>query len=560
MIRFPLFKNYRRAGSWLNRYLPAVVFLVVTVIGVAMTFVVRQATLEAKESQFELIAEDAVDRLVARINEHIALLSTTRALFQVNDSVLSRAQFADFVDELLADGRYGGIQGMGFARLMHIGEERLAENELALHYLRPISVRPSTQEKFRTPIVLLEPNDERNEQALGYDMFSQKDRKAAMMLAIETGKPSASSPVELVQEITEEKQAGFLVYLAVKSTDINRQNNTDLTERITGFVYAPFRSGDLHNSVLQEGDKLPVVVHTSDITEGPAQFLFKSRNFDQRLPESRFQSERTAEIAGRIWHFDIVDSPDFNADVSPIGSFLIGSLALLFAAALAASTRSQIKRMETVQALAEQKEENANRSELMLLEMKHRIKNHIARIQAISRQTARSSSNLEEYTDSFSTRLQALANAQDVLTRSHWQCADLQELVQKELEQVFGAKHRNADYAGPVVELDERQAQAMSLILHELATNALKYGGVTADNGNLLVIWELEESAKGSMLKFSWIEHSNEAYTGDVKAGFGTRLIDASVKGELGGTIQRQHGNKGLSVILEFPINSSVVS
>lgn len=541
----------------MNRYLPAIVFAATAIIGLGMTYLVWQSTIDARNTRFALVADEAVDRISSRLDEHIALLSTTRALFEVNAGPIQRRHFARFVDALLENGSYGGIQGMGFARLMPRGEEQAAERELAAQYATPISVRPQTSQSFRTPIVLLEPSDERNKQALGYDMFSQADRREAMLRAMNSGKASASAPVELVQEITNEKQAGFLVYLAVENPDMASVNQTDPIERHIGFVYAPFRAGDLHASIIDRGHLLPVSLQTSDITNGASAFLYESPGFAENLERRRYEVYRTAEIAGRTWQFRFVDRPDFNAGVTPVGIILIGSLSLLFAGALAASTHAQVRRIDVANALADQREHSRNRKELLLQEMKHRIKNHIARIQAISRQTASNSANLEEYVSSFSMRLQAMANAQDALTRSHWQRADLFDLVEKELEQVFGKKMEKAGFSGPQVELNEVQAQAMSLVMHELATNALKYGGVTADNGNLSVLWEISGHGKDRTLLFSWIENTDKPAVESEKQGFGSRLIEASVKGELGGKVERLYTPTGLTVRLHVPLNKS---
>src|SRR5690606_17815517 len=129
--------------------------------------------------------------------------------------------------------------------------------------------------------------------------------------------------------------------------------------------------------------------------------------------------------------------------------------------------------------------------DLMLQEMKHRIKNSIARILAIARQTSNSAESVGEFLSSFTARLQAMAAAQDMLTRSQWGRADLEQLLTTELCQVFGELQPAHTVGGPTVDLDEKAVQALGLTFHELATSALKYGDMAHEDAELLVTWSL---------------------------------------------------------------------
>ncbi len=544
----------------MNRYLPLLVFFVTTLIGFAVTQFVWRTELTGERMRLEQLADDTASRISNRLNQHIAVLSTVKALFKGNDGPVTRSRFNMLITDLLQSERYTGMQGVGFARLVRVGEENRTRSELLVNYRERIEIHPRTDQAFRVPIVLLEPDDERNRNALGYDMFSEETRRNAMMVAAQSGNPQASGPVELRQEINEEKQAGFLVYLPVESNSFIQSVSNELDQTISGFVYAPFRAGDLHRSVLGDEQNLPLVVHTADITTGAPQFLFESESYQALADAGTAEIVRDVPVAGRIWRMSFRPTADFAGGFSPVGSILLGSLSILFSLVLAVFTRTQIKRMETARFLAEQKIRSVKRNELMLQEMKHRIKNHISRIQAISRQTANSSKTLDEYKDAFASRLQALANAQDVLTRSSWQRADLAELVHKELEQVFGPELAFVGISGPPVDLTEKQAQAMSLTLHELATNMIKYGGVEQEEGNLSVIWEIMNPGRNPVLKFSWVERSGSPAVEPEKVGFGTRLIDANIKGELGGSVERHYTQTGFTAVMSFPVERGAIS
>ena len=192
----------------------------------------------------------------------------------------------------------------------------------------------------------------------------------------------------------------------------------------------------------------------------------------------------------------------------------------------------------------------------MLQEMKHRIKNSIARVLAIARQTAASSDTIDEFSQSFSARLHAMANAQDMLTRSHWRQADLRELLATELKQVLGSDY-DERIDGPKVLLDERTTQALGLTFHELATNALKYGGISFGEGDLRISWTVTGRRKHRELQLSWVETSSGPIdtSGPIPtSGFGTRLIDANIRGELGGQLERELRPDGMSVRMVIPL------
>src|SRR4029453_9145977 len=124
------------------------------------------------------------------------------------------------------------------------------------------------------------------------------------------------------------------------------------------------------------------------------------------------------------------------------------------------------------------------------------IKNCIARILAMARQTAANAPSVAEFTDAFAARLQAMAASQDMLTRSRWQKADLPELLRTELDQVFGQGIDRVKLSGTPVEVNENATQALGLTFHELATNALKYGNTANATGSLSVEWAMIGSGR----------------------------------------------------------------
>ena len=136
----------------------------------------------------------------------------------------------------------------------------------------------------------------------------------------------------------------------------------------------------------------------------------------------------------------------------------------------------------------------------MLLELKHRIKNHIARIQAIARHTLRSSTDMESFSSVFSARLQAMANAQDLLTQDSNHTAELRDILQGELRQIFEIAEVDRMLDGPEIRLDGRQSRAMGLVAHELTTNVMKYNSLS-DQVALSVRWSIRQEATETLCR-----------------------------------------------------------
>ena len=217
-------------------------------------------------------------------------------------------------------------------------------------------------------------------------------------------------------------------------------------------------------------------------------------------------------MAGRIWTLEIQPSESYTPQVDQTRSYMLMVAAVLLAAALAASSHSQQRTIEVGEILREETERALTERELLLQEMKHRIKNMIARVLAISRQTARASEGLPDFTQSFSARLQAMAASQDLLARTAWQGADLETLLVQELKQLFGDDPIEDKFSGPKVDLNEAATQAFGLAFHELATNALKYGSARFPGGVLDVTWTVTwQRGREADLVLTWSERNERA-------------------------------------------------
>ncbi|WP_319529922.1 CHASE domain-containing protein [uncultured Cohaesibacter sp.] len=542
----------------MHRLIAPIVFSTVLIIGSGITLTLYNSATVNKDLRAQDLADQTVDRISGRLDEAEALLRATNAFFQATQNRINETRFHQIVDGMDINVRYPGLQGIGFAEWIETGQEDALNTILQLYHDVDTKVWPETDQSYRTPIVLLEPMDARNQAAIAYDMFSEETRRNAIRKAFASGNVTASAPVMLVQEISSIKQPGFLLYLPYQR-DENPEDMrapSSFTKPAKGLIYSPFRAGDLFAKALDQSPHLPVAIEAHD-DQDEATILYKSESFDEddRFDDAMAQT-RTLDVAGRTWVLNIRMLRRTGWDVEQIAPYVSAGIFLLLATMLAWIIHSQIRAIRTAHTMREMSEKSLSEKDLLLQEMKHRIKNSIARILAMSRQTARHSETIEEFAESFNARLQAMANAQDALTRSHWQRADLFDLIAKELEQVLGENGIKDRIAGPEVDLDETTVQALALTFHELATNALKYSSVASNSKALSVSWNVVIKGKKRILTLLWEEKSEDTIKAPSHKGFGTKLIDANIIGELRGTIERRYEDHGLTIEITIPLAS----
>lgn len=193
----------------------------------------------------------------------------------------------------------------------------------------------------------------------------------------------------------------------------------------------------------------------------------------------------------------------------------------------------------------------AERQKLMIDELNHRVKNTLATVQSIAMQTARSHSDPKSFAESFQARLMSLSHTHDLLTRSHWEGAELREVLEHETT-AHGAQRISLN--GPMVALTPSQALSLGMIVHELATNAAKYGALSAPAGRVLVDWTVADQRR-RRLSLSWRETGGPPVVQPSRRGFGSRLIERSVRHDLAGEVELRYERQGLIAEFSIPLD-----
>jgi PAS domain S-box-containing protein len=188
------------------------------------------------------------------------------------------------------------------------------------------------------------------------------------------------------------------------------------------------------------------------------------------------------------------------------------------------------------------------RQSLLVREMDHRVKNHLATIQAIMGSTMKTSATMAEFQQSFTSRITALAKTNALLTQKAHDSVPLRTLFDNELDMYLAGDQRCVTLDGPDISIPAHIAVPLGMAIHELATNAVKYGALSMLGGELSVRWEII----GDTLSITWRERGLQELARPTRIGFGTRLLTTVLPNQLNARVELKYEKDGIDVALSF--------
>jgi PAS domain S-box-containing protein len=198
--------------------------------------------------------------------------------------------------------------------------------------------------------------------------------------------------------------------------------------------------------------------------------------------------------------------------------------------------------------------EQEGRIRLLMRELTHRSKNLLAVIQAIMRQTATNSESLSDFETRFSARLQSLAESHDLLVREDWQGASMREIVRSQLGHYIDRVGSQIELSGDSLQIHPDAAQHIGMAMHELATNAAKYGALSVPAGKVRISWHVASGASGvPTCHLSWEESGGPPVERPARRGFGRVVIERTVARAVHGEVRIDYSPAGLQWTLVFP-------
>jgi two-component sensor histidine kinase len=192
---------------------------------------------------------------------------------------------------------------------------------------------------------------------------------------------------------------------------------------------------------------------------------------------------------------------------------------------------------------------------VLVAELDHRVKNVLARVAMVAESTRQGSPSIDEFVRSFKGRLQSIAAAHALLSQSCWHGADLTTVVHNQLAPY--ATDTNTTIVGTDVTLSSSATQALAMVLHELVTNAVKYGALSMPGGRVSVNWDRRlNGGAATNLIFVWRELDGPPVAGAIHSSYGTSLIRQLIPHELGGKVDLVFASDGACCRIEFPVES----
>ncbi|MBX7461617.1 CHASE domain-containing protein [Qipengyuania sp. YG19] len=530
-----------RRRRWLvdfPRAVPLVIFLLVAAVTVLSVFSIERGERVRASAELQRQAQLMVSAVERRAYSNSSFLRAGAALFGAQDEITADL-FRQFVSELRLDADYRGAEGIGWAPAISSDQIERFEQQLNRGKIGLAHVQPTLAEQYRqqlVPILYLQPDTLRNRRALGYDMYSEPTRRAAMDQATRTVRPTASGRVTLMQESGND-ESGFLIYMPVfDGAGANRS--------LKGFVYSPFNASQFLDSAAELSTSGQASVRLYDI-DGDERLLMAETGGWSAEGET---VEREIDLANRPMLLVVQSTRD--AALSSLSM-----ITLLFGLAVA-SLLLVVARLLTQQAQEDSRslewfaQQNSIRNSLTR-ELNHRVKNTLANVLSIVSLTRRRATSLDEFAEGIDNRIRALSATHDLLTQSEWGTTPVRSVISVELAPYTNERDHEVVTEGPEVELAPNDALSLGLAVHELATNAAKFGALSMPGGKVSITWELVNE---SLARIEWIESNGPKVNLPQKRGFGTDLIEKIVAHELRHPVELEFHPEGVRCTLLVPV------
>ncbi|MBF0125604.1 MAG: CHASE domain-containing protein [Magnetococcales bacterium] len=331
------------------------------------------------QDRFDFRVEEARLAIQKRMREYEQVLRGGVGLFNASDEV-TRSGWHNYVTTLQIDTYWPGIQGIGFARMIPPDEKEAFTERIRKEGFDAFSIHPEGERSQYSAIIYLEPFIGRNLRAFGYDMFSEKVRRAAMEQARDSGVPTLSGRVTLVQETHQDVQTGFLMYLPVYRSGLPIATIQERRDALIGFVYSPFRIRDLMEGILGHGvPNLDFAIF--DGTESSReQLLHSTQDATRQPPRStppRHTNTSLLDLPGRTWHVHFASHPSFEQEMESNQPLIVALLGMMVDLLLFVIVLSLSGQKERIQLQAREIAKELNKADVRYRRMVENIKDVI---------------------------------------------------------------------------------------------------------------------------------------------------------------------------------------
>lgn len=536
----------KTARRWLVDYpraVPVLIFLLIAAITGLSVFAIERGEYQREHERLHSISHTIGSALERRGSTSAAYLRAGAALFSTVDKV-EEPLFRQFVNELRNDTDYRGSFGVGWAEAVKPAELEDYERRMATGFPAGRAVFPSYSggHKWIVPVTFLQPPTTTNRDALGFDMYSSAVRRIAMADAERTVRPVASGKITLVQKGRDGSAAGFLIYMPVFGSPEQGSGGAD--RPLKGFIYSPFNGQEFLESVLEPETATRSGVRLYDGS-------IAAENLLAAVPPAVSTGTVIAEpllIANRQMVLEVESATSGSLSQLSMATLIFG---LMVASLLMVVARLLGQQAQEDRASLEWLREQHSIRNSLTRELNHRVKNTLANVLSIIALTRRRSRNLDEFAQGIEGRIRALSATHDLLTQSEWGPTPIAAVVEAELAPYKGTGEV-LSVTGPPVNLAPNDALSLGLAIHELATNAAKYGALGSNGGRVSISWTLEDGT----VRIVWQESGGPPVQASRERGFGTDLIEKIVAHELNRPVELDFAPEGVRCVITVPVRA----
>ena len=250
-----------------------------------------------------------------KINLYIALLKGGRG-FVESAAELNRQSFANYVQSLDLERNYKSVQAIGYNKIVSPEEREALIKKMEAEGVQDFRIIPGGERETYQAVIYIEPFNEQNKKDLGYDMFTEPNRREALVSAGESGMPTASAKVNLLQTSGIESQPGFLIYIPIYKDGKIPESVEEKRKNLIGYIYSPFRSSDFLDEIQRNTDTSDIAVRIYDGEPRPENLLSQTIFENSPKPVNQIEKEQSTEdimsIAGRNWTIKYDSLPAFS--------------------------------------------------------------------------------------------------------------------------------------------------------------------------------------------------------------------------------------------------------
>jgi len=521
-----------RFDRWLRDYpraTPIGVFLFALLLIGISAWSVEMTGERTRRADAGIVASEIAGAIGRQTASSAAYLQATSALL-TSSRTNSPAFFNEFAQRLRLNDGLSGMVGLGWSEAIDARDAEALTKRMIATGRADFRIYPEPLPKSGRldVITMLAPETPPNLAALGFNMHSEARRAEAMERALRTNAIAASDPVELIQDTGLRNQPAFLVYIPVHPLGDSQQ--------FKGFVYAPIRIGDF----------ILAAVNPRLLATGRVEIYDRNPDRDELIFSSTGDEATSAKpIDQQLLIFDqhwlLRYYPPAVRSPEPLTLVVLAG-GVSFALLLLAYVLLVQRRNGDLQALVDAQAERETDRAAFVRELNHRVKNTLSNVTSIIALTRRGAPDLDSFADSLLERVRALAASHSLLDGGQWGPTDLKALVQAQLSG-HDKTGRRIEIDGPNVLISPNDALTVGLALHELVTNAVRYGALSTDEGRISVRWTVEGAEQ---IIVDWTESGGPPVTAPVKRGFGLNLIERALAQELGQPITIDFDPAGL--------------